>query len=330
MTFRTLLLGVGFGCFLAGAGAESARAETAPDTETPAAMAVTGECPSAGAIWSDVKAIVPSHDLGRVTSARIEVSDLGATYHVRIVSDDGERQRTFRDPEHDCDHRARFAAVFIVVTLLPPDVLLEAPPAVAPTPSAPPPAVLPPVIVVVPPAPAMPPRKRLRIEASALFDAAPAVAGADAAATTLGGELRLFLRPGRLAAMAGLGFEPRASFTFGNIVVDELRIPFDLGAAFVHAWSHLALVGQAGMAAAMVRISGNNTASPGSGTRLDLGGRIAVSVRFGSSSSTVVPVAGIHALVFPKPYEATATPEGNIGQLPAFWVGLTAGVSFAP
>jgi hypothetical protein len=292
-------------------------------------MAVSGDCPSAGAIWSDVKAIVPTHDLGRVTAAPIEVSDLGATYHIRIVSDDGERQRTFRDPEHDCDHRARFAAVFIVVTLLPPDVLLEAPPAVAPTPNTPPTAALPPVIVAVPPTPSVPARKRLRIEAAALLDAAPAV-GAGAEATTFGGELRLFFGAKRLAVMAGMGFQPRASFTFGAIGVDELRIPFDLGAAFVRAWSHLSLVAEAGLAGAVVRISGSNTASPDSGTRIDLGGRIAVAARFGSSSSALVPVLGIHALVFPKPYEATATPEGNIGQLPAFWLGLTAGISFAP
>jgi hypothetical protein len=293
-------------------------------------MSVSGECPSADTIWSDVKAIVPAHDLGRVTAARIEVSDLGTTYHVRIVSDDGERQRTFRDPEHDCDHRARFAAVFIVVTLLPPDVLLEAPPAVAPTPTIRPLPALPPTIVAVAPAPPVPARKGVRIEAAALFDAAPAIGGAGAEATTFGGELRLFLRPGRLAAMAGVGFEPRASFAFGSIGVDELRIPFDLGAAFVQTWNHLALVGQAGLAGAVVRISGSNTASPDSGTRIDLGGRFALAARFGSSSSTAVPVVGIHALVFPHPYEATAKPQGDIGQLPAFWVGATAGVSFAP
>ncbi len=292
-------------------------------------MVVAGECPSAGAIWSDVKAIVPAHDLGRVTAARIEVSDLGSTYHVRIVSDDGERQRTFRDPEHDCDHRGRFAAVFIVVTLLPPDVLLEAPPEVAPTPSVPPVAAPPTVIVVAPPPPAVPAPKRFWIEAAALFDAAPAV-GSGAESSTLGGELRFLLGAQRLVAVAGVGFQPRASFNFGTIGVDELRIPFDLGAAFVHTWSHLSLVGQAGLAGAVVRISGSNTASPDSGTRLDLGGRIAVAARFGSSSSALVPVFGIHALVFPKPYEPTVMPQGTVGQLPALWVGVTAGMSFAP
>jgi hypothetical protein len=264
-----------------------------------------------------------------VTEARVEVSDLGATYHVRIVSDAGERQRTFRDPEHDCDHRARFAAVFIVVTLLPPDVLLEAPAAIAPTPTVHPAPEPPPTIVVVAPPPTVPKKKRLRFEVAGLFDVAPAV-GSGEQSTTFGGELRSFWGSGRFAAVAGAGLEPRASFNFGGIGVDELRIPFDVGGAFVRGWNHLALLGQLGLAGAVVRISGNNTASPASGTRVDLGGRIAVAARFGSSSSTVLPVVGIHALVFPRPYEATAMPEGNIGQLPALWLGLTAGVSFAP
>jgi hypothetical protein len=328
MTFGRLVLAAALGCLLAGLGAELARAET-PAPEAPAAMVVSGECPSAGTIWSDVKAIVPAHDLGRVTEARVEVSDLGATYHVRIVSDAGERQRTFRDPEHDCDHRARFAAVFIVVTLLPPDVLLEAPAAVAPTPTVHPGPELPPTIASVAPPPAVPKKKRLRFEVAGLFDVAPAL-GSSEQSTTFGGELRSFVGAGRFAAVAGVGFEPRASFDFGGIGVDELRIPFDVGGAFVRGWNHLTLVGQLGLAGAVVRISGSNTASPGSGTRVDLGGRIGVAARFGSSSSTVLPVVGIHALVFPKPYEATAMPEGNIGQLPALWLGVTAGVSFAP
>ena len=128
----------------------------------------------------------------------------------------------------------------------------------------------------------------------------------------------------------GLGFEPRASFAFDGVGVDELRAPFDVGVAMVNAWSRFALLTQAGLAGALVRISGSNTAGPQSGTRFDLGARTAVSLRLGSSSSRLAPIVGLHALLFPRPYEATATPQGVIGKLPAVWLGLTAGLSFAP
>jgi hypothetical protein len=328
MTSRGLALGIGLG-LLTGLASNPTSAQEPTSTDVARSVMVTGDCPSQEAIWSDIRAIVAPSDLGKVTAARVEVSDLGATYHVRIVGDSGERQRTFRDVGRDCDHRARFAAVFIVVTLLPPDVLLESPPEPPPAPAPrplPTPAV---AVVAVSPAPSSPRTKRLRLELSALFDAAPAVAGSGPS-TTLGGELRGLWGARRFVAVAALGFEPRASFDFGGVGVDELRVPFDVGAAWVHAWNRIAFAGEVGLAGAVVRISGTNTAIPSSGTRIDLGGRLGAAVRFGSSSSAVAPVLGIHALIFPKPYQATTTPQGDLGQLPALWLGLTAGVSFAP
>src|SRR5262249_59734375 len=105
---------------------------------------VTGDCPLPTAIWTDLRAMVPASDLGKFSAARIDVADLGTTYRVRIARDEGEKQRIFRDADHDCDRRAHFAAVFIVVTFLLPDVLQEPP---AETPPVPPvlPAPAPPV-----------------------------------------------------------------------------------------------------------------------------------------------------------------------------------------
>ncbi len=328
MTSRTPALVIGLGCVLAGT-TTTALAQQPPSGDVARAMTVSGECPSETAIRTDIEAIVPASDLEKVTAANIDVADLGTTYHVRIAGDGGERQRTFRDVDHDCDHRARFAAIFIVVTLLPPDVLLESLPEPPPAPPASPLPPTPVTAVVAATVPSVPRSRRLRIELSALLDAAPTMGGAGQS-TTLGGEVRAFWEGKRLAAMAALGLEPRASFDFDGLGVDELRVPFDLGLALIHSWNRLAFVGAIGAAGAVVRISGTNTASPQSGTRLDLGGRLAVGMRFGSSSSVVAPVIGIHALIFPKPYEAMATPQGNIGQLPALWLGLTAGVSFAP
>ncbi|HVZ88871.1 MAG TPA: hypothetical protein VHG72_18015 [Polyangia bacterium] len=324
MTWPKLALGIALGCVLGGIALTPALAQNAAPPDLPPAMTVVGACPSQEAIWADIRSMVPASDLGKVTAAKVEVSDLGATYRVKIVGDDRERQRTFHDVEHDCDHRARFAAIFAVVTLLPPDVLLESPPEPPPPPPARP-APAPPAVAAAPP-----PRSRpLRIELSGLFDAAPSIGGTGDS-VTFGGEVRSFWGAKRLAAVVGLGIEPRASFDFGGVGVNELRVPLDAGLALVSARSRLTLVGEVGVAGAVVRIAGTNTATTQSGTRVDLGGRLGFGLRFGSSSSTVAPVVGIHALIFPRPYEATTTPSGDIGRLPALWLGLTAGASFAP
>src|SRR5579863_3123006 len=176
MTCRTRALVIGLGCVLTGTR-RPARAQEPPPTGEALAITATGECPSEIAIRTDIKAIVPASDLEKVTGAKIDVSDLGSTYHVRISGQEGQRQRTFRDVDRDCDHRARFTAVFIVVTLLPPDVLLESPSEPPPAPSVhPAPAPLP-TVVAAAPVSNSPRSRRLRIELAALLDAAPAIGG---------------------------------------------------------------------------------------------------------------------------------------------------------
>lgn len=329
MTARKLALSVGLGGLLAGVA--SARAQPTPSVDAPLpAIRVVGDCPSPNAIWTDVRAMVLASDLGKFSTGRIDVADLGTTYRVRITRDEGEKQRTFRDAERDCDRRAHFAAVFIVVTFLLPDALQEpapqTPPASPHPPASPPPTT---AVVVVPHAPSPPIRRRLHLDLAARLDASPGVGGTGEA-TSFGGEARAFWGANRFAATSGVGIQPRASFDFGGVRVDELRAPFDLGVALVNTWSRFALLTQAGVAGALVRISGSNTADPQSGTRVDLGARLAVALRFGSPSSMLSPVVALHAVFFPDPYVATAKPQGDIGKLPSLWVGLTAGLSFAP
>ena len=96
----------------------------------PVAITVNGVCPNAEAIWAAVASIVPAKDLDRfAAAAKVDVSDLGDSYRVSVNAKGIDRLRVYRDLAHDCDHRARFAAVFVVLTLMPPDVLFDALPA---------------------------------------------------------------------------------------------------------------------------------------------------------------------------------------------------------
>src|SRR5579871_6666226 len=103
--------------------------------EPPASLAVNGVCPNPEALWAAISSLVPGKELDRLGAAKVEVSDLGDTYRVAVSAKGIDRLRVYRDLGHDCDHRARFAAVFIVLTLMPPDVLIEkAPPPPEPAP----------------------------------------------------------------------------------------------------------------------------------------------------------------------------------------------------
>jgi hypothetical protein len=285
-----------------------------------AAIAVDGSCPDIDALQSAVAQLVPTGVDALPKSSVVSVVDGGNDYRVEVISAGGRRSRRFHDPARDCSRRARFAGVFIVLTLLPPEL------SIAPEPPPPPPPVLPPVAFVAPPRP----RARLwRLEVGAVADLAPAVWDGPSMFSP-GGELRA-IRVGRIVfASAAVGFEPRASFSVGGLSGRQYRFPFDLGGRIEHVAHRYTVAGELGVAGALFHAEGLNTAVPSNGTRLDLGARVGGSIRFGRADRRFAPFAGVHALIFPWPYEITAAPARNLGTTAALWLGITAGVSVAP
>ncbi|MFL5307623.1 MAG: hypothetical protein ACJ8F1_20555 [Polyangia bacterium] len=282
-----------------------------------AAISVDGTCPDERAVDRAIIALIPRGVGALPESAAISVEDLGETYRVDVKSDSVARGRLFRDASRDCEQRARFAAVFIVLTLLPPELAF----AVQAPPLPPPP---PPVAVTPPPPP--PPARRLRLEAGVLAEGAPAVA-ASASMLALGGELRAAYRFGLVAATLGVGFEPRISFSIGGLDGHELRVPVDAGVRIQRAAGAVELAGELSIVAAPLHAQGLNTAMPTSGTRLDVGARAGALLRFAGPRTRLAPFLGLHAVVFPWPYEISATPAGGLGTTPVLWLGATAGLS---
>jgi hypothetical protein len=344
-TLGTLLLGAATAQALPPTeGAQPAPAappERAAPVE-PVAITVGGTCPNAEAISAAIASIVPAKDLDRfAASAKVEVSDLGDTYRVSVHAKGpgpgqaqgqaADRLRVYRDLAHDCDHRARFAAVFIVLTLMPPDVLLDVlppqppPPPPPPLPPPPPPLVTPPPLVPPRPPPA---RRRVRLEISLLGDFAPRAASPTAIA--LGGELRIAPGPKRLGPVGAIGVAG-GSIDFGSLSATELRVPFDLGLRFpLLSRAAIDLVADLGLAGAGFCDRGKNTAGPQAGTRLDLGARAGVVTHLGRLGDRLLGTAGLHVEAFPRPYDVTLTPQGTVGHTPAFWVGGTLGLAVQP
>ncbi len=209
---------------------EGAQPAPVPEPATPVApvaVTVSGACPDSDAIWKAIASIVPAGDLDRFAStAKVEVSDLGDTYRVSVNANGIDRLRVYRDLAHDCDHRARFAAVFIVLTLMPPDVLLDARPPPPPPPPPAPPAPPPPAVVTAAPVVA---RRPVRLELAFLIDLAPRPGSPLAVA--LGGELRVAPGPKRVGPVGAVGIAA-GSIDFGSVSATELRVPFDLGIRF--------------------------------------------------------------------------------------------------
>ena len=301
----------------------------AAPVEPTVAITVGGTCPNVEAISAAIASIVPAKDLDRfASSAKAEVSDLGDSYRVSVNAKGIDRLRVYRDLAHDCDHRARFAAVFIVLTLMPPDVLLDAlPPPPPPSPPSLPPPVAAPRPIVVAPLPPVAPR-RVRLELSFLADFAPR-SGAQLA-VALGGELRLAPGPKRLGPVGAVGLAA-GSIDFGSVSATELRLPFDLGLRLpLVTRAALDLVADVGVAGAVFRDTGKQTPDPQAGTRLDLGARAGLVMHAGRLSDRLLGVAGLHLEAFPRPYDVTLRPQGTVGHTPAFWIGATLGLTVQP
>jgi len=102
----------------------------------------TSSCPSPAAVRGEVETLVPRERLNtrlRAASlagaAPVEVVDLGVRFQIVAAGN----TREYRDEARDCAHRARIAAVFVVLVIDPAAILTET--AAAPPVPAPPPTV---------------------------------------------------------------------------------------------------------------------------------------------------------------------------------------------
>ena len=304
------------------AGARMAEGtEESPRSRSAPIIVANGACPAPGTIWSAMASLVPHGALDALPrAATVDISDLGETYRVRLMTNGVERIRVYRDVARDCEQRARFAAVFIVLTLMPPELLIDSPTRPPPEPA--------PVTVLARPAPVVPARapRFLQLELAALGDAAPAM-GSSAEVTSAGGELRVSLGRGPLVGLAAVGLQRPSDFTLGGLHGREQRVPFDIGARWRYGARWIELGGELGLAATLFRTEGVSPVVARQATRVDVGVRGGATLRFGGAAARIAPIAGLHATYFPRPYEIAGTPAGVVGQTPPLRVGATLGIA---
>jgi hypothetical protein len=308
------------------------------------APASISNCPESEAVWSTVVKLVPAAATQLLAARpKVDIVDFGERYRIRVRSDGRVLERAYSDPARGCDRRARFAAEFIVLALLPPQMSVEAKDAAGPEPSgspgeagktasgpqaqrsSPPP---PP-----PPAEAERPSKNgqalrapvVRIEASGVGEASPPVLGAPGI-LMWGADLRVRIGAGRFGGMAGVGYLPRVEFDAGDFRAAVTRVP-----AIAGVWTRLfdgpfRLDASAAVTGAFERYEGVSPHSPSVATRLAPG------VEAGVTASTralggLGPFLRATFAWVPLSHEVIAVPQGNVATTPSLWLGASIGMS---
>jgi hypothetical protein len=275
-------------------------------------------CPSREAIAQAVRALL-SRSRASVDVESIDrelvIQDLGERYMVEIRG----RKREYADDARDCSKRARVSAVFVALTVAPPDIALpDLPPEPAPEPALP----------RAPPPRPPPPRPEAatrtwwsEIEVGAWAGAAPRN---DHSVFVMGGELRLGFTGERLGFGAGAAVSTPSTLEFGNVRVRVARYPFDLGARLRWSGPVVAAWIDVGAVASWLQVRALDVADARTTWRLEPGARAAFTM---AAQGAWMPYLRVFTEIVPAPYEVALEPRGPVGKTSAVWLGLSIGVT---
>lgn len=311
---------------------------SAATAQSPIVVPVSGTsaCPAPDQVAAAIVQLTPEERRQDVPpGARVEVNDAGERYRVTVRTNTGKTQRTFDDVARDCQKRVRFTAVFAVTTLMPPEFALEsaaepedssaAPePEPEPEPAA---APKPPPTPVPSPPPIAPSRRPplVFVEANLLAETgSPQFDVVDAFA--LGAELRAALAPRSYGATFGVSYMPPSDLRLDGVDLQVSRIAGSAGVRVRIVDSPIDLSSDVELLVMLERVQGVGLAAPAQDRGINAGGRLGLTVA-PPWPSRLLPVAGVHAIVFPAPRSVTMLPRGEVGHTPSVWLGVSAGMA---
>ena len=311
--------------FFCDQGAASAQSAAAPDH--------AATCPDPDVVWALVATIVPDGaEQLRAARRRVEIIDGGDQYVVRVGTGAETLERAYVDPARDCERRAQFAAEFIVLALMPPQLgTVERPPSVQPGEPPPPPGVTNGAVVSRPAQREAPARFEAEpmvwIEPSLTGMASPSVLGAPSV-FAWGIDLRGCVGSGALAGLVGIGFTPSTDFSLGDLRATITRVPAFAGLRLRSPVGRFLVSGDFGLVLAWERYAGTSPRTPLAATRWTPGfaADLVVSIR---PSSRWAPFARLGAEVLPFADALGTTPEGVLGKTPSLWLGGALGLAVA-
>jgi hypothetical protein len=107
---------------------------------------------------------------------------------------------------------------------------------------------------------------------------------------------------------------------------DAWWIPIDLAAGFAAEARPVELGVEVGPSVSILSIMGENLKQARRQIRVELGGRLSLWSRFWFSKQFAAFLA-VEAVARPMPHVLDIDPRGSIGELPALWLGASAGLA---
>jgi hypothetical protein len=291
---------------------------------SPSVVQGSGSCPEPSSVNRALSELISEQGKASLPrNAQVTVGDGGQAFTVSVIAEGKNASRTYADAERDCERRVRFAAVFAVTTLLPPELALGA----EPLPDAPPKAG----DRAPPPRTARPRRGPAELPPSVLLElGAFGEVGVHLAepshVTSWGGEFRAALGRGSYAGTLGIAYAPRAKLTAPELEVDIARIGASAGARAALIERPIALALDAALIGSFERFAGTGLYAPARDSAFELGFRAGV-IAAPRRARGVRPFAGIHLVFSPAPREITAAPRGVVAHTPLLWTGVTLGIA---
>jgi hypothetical protein len=271
------------------------------------------------------KATIRDDDL-----AAIRVNDFGTHFAITV----NDKTRDYADTARDCSQRARVAAVFVALTLAPPDIAdldepqaatsptsrTEAPPPSTPeskpapvrSPSAPEPSAA--------DLPAHEVSAHLELGAKAAYDP-----GHDQ--NNLGVHARVAATVVGWGASLGADVPARGSFQLDGVRVQQSRYTTDVSARRVWIHHPLEVRLDAGPTLTWLQLRQADSPTAERVTRWLPGLRLGAALLF--ARHTISPFFGVDVHCLPFRIPIIVEPEGTIGHTSAVWIGVTLGIAIA-
>jgi hypothetical protein len=310
-------------CAIAGIALCSSSA-AAVEPLSPSLVQGSGSCPEPSSVNRALSELISEQGRAALPrNARVTVGDTGPVFTVAVVAEGKSASRAYADAERDCERRVRFAAVFAVTTLLPPELALAAEP---------PPDDAEEKATPVRPAPVPPPRGnafapppsvRLELGAFAEVGVHPAE---PSHVTSWGGEFRVSLGRGPFAGTFGVAYAPQARLTAPDLDADIVRVGASAGARAALMERPLMLAVDVALTGTLERFEGTGLYAPASESAFAPGFRAGLVAGLRRARG-VQPFAGIHVAFSPAPREITTAPRGLVAHTPLLWTGGTFGIA---
>jgi hypothetical protein len=285
-------------------------------------LVVLGSCPTADAIELALTPLL-RRDFAASPGDLSRIEDQGNRF---LVSVKGQIAQ-YSDASRDCAERARVSAVFIALTLSPPQMHGNMAASAEPSPvprgaaRARETTIAEPILARVELRPTS--GAWARFELGARFDGALTL---DAPSTLAAGvEFRASLGRGRVGAVLGAAVLAPVVWELSGVLVREQRFPGHLALRVRWLSTPAALALDVGLSASAFVLQALDSGA-GSSTRLDLGPRAALTAQV-ETDRGLSPYLGAQFEYFPRSSRLLTEPNGEVGTTPHARFGISLGAS---